>query len=105
MVTNLSSHDPAQQLAVWRREHPAATLADIEQAVDEHLRTYRAGLIEQTAQPVGPVARPVCPECGHPMQQVGSRRRTLRTAHDGRVVLSDPGWRCPECGTGLFPPE
>ena len=104
-MSGISHADPAVQLAHWRAAHPAATLAEIEQAVDAHLSAYRAGLIEQTAQPVGPIPRPVCPECGGALQQVGQRARTLRTAHDGRLTLSEAGWRCPVCGTGVFPPE
>lgn len=104
-MSGISPEDPARQLAAWRAEHPLATLADIEQAVDEHLRAYRTELIEQTAQSEGPLERPNCPECGVGLQQVGQRSRTLRTAHEGRLTLTETAWRCPVCGTGLFPPE
>jgi hypothetical protein len=37
-------------VAQWRAAHPHATLAEIEQAVDEQMHRLRARMIEQTAQ-------------------------------------------------------
>jgi YgiT-type zinc finger domain-containing protein len=101
----VSADDPAGALAQWRAAHPAATLAEIEAAVDRQLSAYRASLIMAAATGEGAAERPVCPACGQAMQQVGTRSRTLRTAHEGRLILTDPAWRCPACGAGLFPPE
>jgi rubrerythrin len=99
------TEDPASALAIWRAAHPAATLAEIEQAVDYHLRSYRAALIAETATAAQSDGRPVCPECGEALQHSGERSRTVRTAHEGRVCLTEPTWRCPACGAGFFPPE
>ncbi len=94
--------DPAGALARWRITHPDATLAEIEAAVDAHLSGYRAARIMETATADLRGDRPACPDCATPMQQVGSRSRTLRTAHDGTLTFTDPAWRCP---TGrAFPP-
>jgi hypothetical protein len=37
-------------VAQWRAAHPQATLAEIEQAVDEQMNRLRARMIEQAAQ-------------------------------------------------------
>lgn len=97
--------DPAVALARWRAAHPEATLGEIEAAVDTHLSAWRAALIMETATAGMPAARPRCPGCGAAMQQVGTRSRTVRTAHEGVLTFTDPAWRCPACGAGLFPPE
>lgn len=97
--------DAAVALARWRAAHPDATLAEIEQAVDAHLSAYRAALITTAAEPVIPPDRPDCPACGTAMQQVGTRSRTVRTAHEGRLSFTDPTFRCPACNAGLSPPQ
>ena len=96
--------DGEAALAAWRVAHPAATLAEIEQAVDQHLSAYRATLITTTAAaPPGP--RPACPTCGTPLHRVGPRTRRLRTAHGGELTFTEPAYRCPACGAGVFPPD
>lgn len=101
-----SSADVAAAMTQWRAVHPEATLAEIEHAVDEQLSAYRAALITAAAPPPAAAAvRPTCPACGGPLQRVGERRRQVTTAHDGTVVLHEPGYRCPACGAGVFPPQ
>ena len=39
-------------VAQWRAAHPKATLAEIEQAVDEQMNRLRARMIEQSAKRV-----------------------------------------------------
>jgi hypothetical protein len=94
-----------QAIAVWRTAHPDATLKDIEQEVDRQLAAMRAGLIAATAT-TGPVAAlpPPCPACGGPMRWEGDRTRHLTTTHNEAIALTRRYARCPECGTGLFPP-
>lgn len=99
------STDVHAAVAQWRAAHPAATLAEIEHAVDTHLSAERAALITATAQAEPTGERPVCAECGTPLQRVGTRARHLRTAHGGELVFTEPAWRCPACGAGLFPPD
>lgn len=96
--------DPTSALAAWRTAHPDATLAEIEHAVDDQLSTYRAALITDLATS-GARGRPVCPECGTPLQRVGPRSRTVRTAHEGTLTFTEPTYRCPACLVGLSPPD
>lgn len=98
------SADPRDTLAAWRAAHPTATLADIEQAVDQHLSAQRAALIATLATDHD-TSRPVCPQCATPMVQNGTRTVTVTTAHEGRVPLTGPQYVCPACGAGLFPPR
>jgi hypothetical protein len=50
------------------------------------------------------MARPVCPECGTPMQADGREVRRLTTTGDEVLTLTRSHARCPGCGSGLFPP-
>ena len=98
-------------VAEWRRQHPTATLAEIEQAVDERLADLRARLVRDAAlasdrtDPAASGERPRCPECGTPMRLEGARTRRLRTRHDRDLDLTRAYARCPACGTGVFPPR
>jgi len=91
-------------LAAWRATHPAPTLAEIEQAVDQHLSAQRAALIAALATDQETVC-PACPQCGTAMHRNGTRTVTVTTAHEGRVPLTGPQGVCPACGAGLFPPR
>lgn len=99
--------DVAAALVAWRTAHPTATLAEIEHAVDQQLSAYRAALITAAATQAAttPPERPTCPACGQPLQRVGKRRRQVTTAHEGQVQFTESGYRCPACGTGVFPPQ
>lgn len=107
---SVTSSDPVdrdlqQSLAQWQRDHPTATLAEIEDAVDQHLSARRAALIAHTAM-VGEIdERPTCPECGQRMHRSATRSIQLTTAHAGQVALQGPAYVCPACGAGLFPPR
>ena len=98
-------------VAAWRRQHPRATLREIEQAVDERLADLRARLVQDvaltsaSADPVASGDRPRCPDCGTPMHLEGARTRRLRTTHDRDLDLTRAYARCPACGTGVFPPR
>ncbi len=96
--------DPRDALAAWRAAHPTATLAEIEQAVDEHLSAHRAALITTLATDHDRT-RPACPQCDTPMVGNGTRTVTLTTAHEGRVPLTGAQYVCPACGAGLSPPR
>jgi YgiT-type zinc finger domain-containing protein len=108
-------HDLAEEawagLAEWRQQQPKATLAEIEQAVDERLADLRARLVQDAAlasastDPTAGGDRPHCPECGAPMHLEGVRTRHLRTTHERDIALTRPYARCPVCGTGVFPPR
>jgi uncharacterized protein with PIN domain len=96
----------------WRRQHPRATLAEIEAAVDERLAPVRARMVERLAlasraadlagKPPGERAR--CPGCGAELRPRGKKTRTVVT-QGGRELALERDWAvCPSCGAGLFPP-
>ena len=97
----------------WRAEHPKATWAEIEAALDERLAALRGRMLRDAAQAsaaadfrgAAPAQRPRCPDCGAPLQAVGQERRTLTAAHERPVVLERTAGRCPACGAGVFPPR
>ena len=96
-------------VAQWRAAHPKATLAEIEQAVDEQINRLRARMIEQAAQASaaaeseGSQGR-VCEQCGQPRQARGRAKRRWQT-HGGQEVEVERTYvTCPQCGGGFFPP-
>jgi predicted RNA-binding Zn-ribbon protein involved in translation (DUF1610 family) len=99
-------------LAAWRKEHPRATLAEIEQALDEQVSKVRADLLAELAMSseAAVVAakpeseRPQCPECQHALISRGQAERTLTTTHNRAVRLKRAYAYCPACGLTLFPP-
>jgi hypothetical protein len=44
------SQETVMVMQAWRQAHPKATLAEIEQAVDEQITQLRASMIEEVAQ-------------------------------------------------------
>lgn len=92
------------RLRAWRAAHPQATFAEIEAATDYYLAPMRTALLAEAAQAAEIPERPACPQCGSALQRVGQRLRTVRTTQNQAVVVQGPGYRCPACGTGVFPP-
>jgi hypothetical protein len=98
------------EMQTWRDAHPAATLSEIEQELDARLAAARACLLEATILATSPTdpppeARPRCPDCGAAMRWEGTRPRRLTTTHNRDVILRRSYARCPQCGTGVFPPR
>ena len=96
-------------VAQWRAEHPKATLAEIEQAVDEQMNRLRARMIEQAAQASAAVESEasqglVCEQCGQPLQSRGKARRTWQTQGGQQIEVERSYVTCPQCGGGFFPP-
>jgi hypothetical protein len=97
------------EMGEWRTAHPRATLAEIEREVDARLATARARLLETVAV-AGPGGDPTatdpprCPACGAVLVAEGERTRRVRTTHEQEIVPRRRYARCPECGTGVFPP-
>jgi YgiT-type zinc finger domain-containing protein len=89
----------------WRAANPGATLREIEEEADRRLAPLRTELVRMAAHQGPPATRPPCPECGGPTRRVGTRERTVTTAQDQALTLRGPGYRCPACGAGLFPPR
>lgn len=96
-------------VAHWREAHPQATLAEIEQAVDEQMNRLRAQLIGQAAQAsraAGSEASQglVCEQCGLRLQARGRARRRWQTHGGQQVEVERTYVSCPQCGSGFFPP-
>jgi len=96
----------------WRQEHPKATWAEIEAAVDERINQLRAQLLQDVEQ-MGetedwsqkPEAeRPKCATCGKPLWARGKQTRWLQTNGGEAVKLTRTYGACPGCGVGFFPP-
>ena len=94
----------------WRQQHPRATLAEIEAALDARWHRARARLVQDAALAsaaadlAGAAERPACPACGEAMRADGAEERRLTTLGDQPVTLRRSRARCPACGAGLFPP-
>lgn len=96
----------------WRREHPRATLREIEEAVSQRLSRLGARMVQDAAQ-TSPAAewtsqpaqeRPRCPQCGSVLVSQGKRRRHLQGSGGAEVEIQRSYGVCPTCGVGLFPP-
>lgn len=93
------------ELQAWFAAHPEATLYDMEVATERQLARVRAVLVGDLVAGAGAAAdRPSCPDCGAPMQQVGTQERTVALPYDEALRVQGPRYRCPACGAGLFPP-
>ena len=94
-------------VAQWRAAHPKATLAEIEQTVDEQINRLRARMIEQAAQASAASEANqglVCEQCGQALQARGRAKRKWQT-HGGQEVEVERTYvTCPQCGGGFFPP-
>lgn len=94
----------------WREQHPQATLAEIEQVIDEKIMVLRASMIQETALASStriPSATPsaaLCEHCGQPLQSRGQRKRTLYTQGGQEVTLEREYLTCSHCGNRVFPP-
>jgi hypothetical protein len=99
-------------LSDWRAQHPRATFAELEAAVDERFDAARARVLGELARlsaaadlaghPARERAR--CPTCGAELQPRGKRRRTVVTQGGAEVLLERDYALCPGCGRGVFPP-
>jgi len=102
----------------WRLQHPKATFAEIEAAVDERLSLVRARMLEDVAlasaaaslsdTPV--VGRPACPVCAARgggtgrLEARGRHARDVTVTYGKTVTLTRDYAVCSVCGAGLFPP-
>jgi hypothetical protein len=94
----------------WRKEHPHATWAEIEAAVDEQINQLRAQLLQDLVQPGEDWSqkpqeeRPTCATCGKPLWARGEQTRFIQTTGGEAVKLTRTYGTCPACGEGFFPP-
>lgn len=95
----------------WRKEHPKATWAEIEAAVDEQINQLRAQLLEDLVQlgesedwrDLPQEERPRCATCGKLLWARGEQTRYLQTTGGEAVKLTRTYGTCPTCGVGFFP--
>lgn len=92
-----------EQLREWRRAHPNATFAEMEEGVSQMLNALRPQLLAELAE-AALTEPPLCSSCGSRLQRRGTRKRTVITEGDEAVTLDRPYWTCPHCELGLFPP-
>ena len=100
-------------MAEWRQQHSKATLSEIEDALDQHLGSVRARMLEDAAMAshatdlrrAAPVDCPPCPKCGARLQHRTWEERSLSTHHGQTMRLSRSYAVCPACGETLFPPR
>ena len=96
----------------WRKEHPKATWAEIEAAVDEQMHQVRAQLLEDLVQmgesedwsKIPAEERPRCATCGEPLWGRGEQTRYIQTTGGQAVKLRRTYGTCPAFGIGFFPP-
>jgi len=96
----------------WRKEHPKATWAEIEAAVDERINQLRAQLIQDMVQMgeseqwnwMPQEERPKCATCGKPLSARGEQTRFIQTTGGEAVKVTRTYGTCPACGVGFFPP-
>jgi len=97
--------------SAWRKEHPKATLREIEEEIDKRLSEMRARMITDIAQDsasaeweAGEKAA-VCPECGAELLKKGKKKRKLQTREGQEIELEREYGICLKCGHGIFPPR
>jgi hypothetical protein len=95
----------------WRAQHPQATLAELEAALDARLDGLRARLLEELALASRATelrgadgAGLGCPACAGRLEARGVQERQVVTQGDQVVRLRRQYATCSACGTGLFPP-
>lgn len=99
-------------MAQWRKEHPKATFAEIEEEVERRMARLRTSLLQEAAQESElstwnqrpKEQRPVCPQCQTPLVARGKQRRKIKTQGGQAVQLERQYGTCPHCGYGFFPP-
>jgi hypothetical protein len=104
-------------MAAWRKEHPKATLREIEAELDQRVAVIRAALLEEMVAASAAVtgaavtgaagtgaAGMKCPVCDGPLAADGKRRRRLTTTGGQELELEREYMRCARCGHGFFPP-
>ena len=96
----------------WRKEHPKATWAEIEAAVDERINQLRAQMIQDVVQ-MGKTEdwsqqpeeeRPRCATCGKPLSARGEQTRFLQTNGRGSGQADAHVWHLPRVWGRLFSP-
>lgn len=105
------SDETMSGMAEWRKQHPKATLREIEKALDERLTKLRAKVLEDAAQ-LSEMQTwtesenvPVCPDCKKALEFRVTGKRELQTQGGHSIQLEREYGLCPKCGQGFFPPR
>jgi hypothetical protein len=103
----------AASVAAWRREHPRATLTEIERATRQRIGPVEAAMIADAVKtsPAADLAatprsqRPRCPQCAGSLNSRGQRRRVLQTELGESLPVERSYAVCEQCGLEFFPPR
>ena len=101
------------EMRQWRREHPKATMRQIELATEQCLARLAARMVGDIAAASDaaffsdrpPGTRPHCPRCDVPVDPHGAKGRRLRAHGEQHVPLEREHAVCPQCGEAFFPPR
>jgi hypothetical protein len=88
----------------WRADHPAATLAEIEEELNRQVTAARARLLTELVDEEMASVPTTCPVCGHRLVGRGRQQRSVYTEGGELLTLMRQYATCPACGAGLFPP-
>ncbi len=93
----------------WRVQHPRATFAEIEEAVEEQVARMRARMLEEVvqwreAQAAEQRQDMRCHGCGRELQERGKHVRHVTTQGNQQIELERSYRYCPTCQVGFFPP-
>lgn len=94
-------------LKEWERQHPAATLGEIEQKTREERRLLMGQLMPlllADRRRADRRTRPRCPKCGKRMALQDDGSVPVETI-EGRMTWERPYYYCRSCHEGLFPPR
>jgi YgiT-type zinc finger domain-containing protein len=101
----------AEGMLAWRKQHPKATLREIEKELDLQLAQLRAKMLEDAALLSekrewvdGSDGTPTCPECGAALKGQSREERHLQTHGEKSIRIERQYGVCPKCGQGFFPP-
>ena len=93
----------------WTIQHPRATFAQIEEAIEEHVARMRARMLEDVVQwrevEAGEGEQQMrCNACGGELEKRGKHVRHLTTQGNQQIALERRYGSCPTCRVGFFPP-
>jgi hypothetical protein len=93
----------------WRSQHPRATFAEIEEAIEEQVAKMRARMLEDVVRWPEVGGRETeqqmrCNACGRELEERGKHVRHLTTQGNQQIALERSYGYCPTCRVGFFPP-
>ena len=105
-----TSENLREALRAWRKEHPTATLRQIEEVVDVTVAKVRAEMVNDlanaSAAATGQTAEGkwmACPKCEGETEPHGRRKRRLNGPENEQIELTRRYLKCKKCGHSFFP--